>query len=342
MHKRKKKTRVIALLLTMTLGMVLSPQVAAQHYGDGGFLGKGGTRDNIDVGTGVFNQGFSGTGVGLGNQGFGGTNGSLTNQGFVEAPLGNGLFVLLAAGAGYTALKKKKQENKTTKTQHKMKKLNTIIMALVLALGLTQCKKEQPASNDINQGETYTINLSVKGNNNAKVDVNTTTGAVDYAIGDQIHVASGGNYKITIADGVDANQADGVTFVYPAPETTITWNSAFIGSIDHEAYNDPTSISQDGITVSFLFGAGWSNSTIILWSNPDYQLTFSSTVGNISKIEIYYSDVENMPEDQGWTYDGTKMTWVGTLASSVTLVGNASFDVDIHINYISQIVFTVQ
>lgn len=78
-----------------------------------------------------------------------------------------------------------------------MKRLSTIIMALVLALGLTQCKKEQPAANEL-QGETYTINLSVKGNNNAKVDVNTVTGAVDYATGDQIHVASGGKYVGTL------------------------------------------------------------------------------------------------------------------------------------------------
>ena len=78
-----------------------------------------------------------------------------------------------------------------------MKRLSTIIMALVLALGLTQCKKDQPNPN-VTEGETYTINLSVKGNSNAKVDVNTTTGTVDYTTGDQIHVASGGKYVGTL------------------------------------------------------------------------------------------------------------------------------------------------
>ena len=49
-----------------------------------------------------------------------------------------------------------------------------------------------------------------------------------------------------------------------------------------------------------------------------------------------------MPEDQGWSYDGTKMTWEGTPASSVMLSGNSGSDVNIDINGISQIVFTIQ
>ena len=78
-----------------------------------------------------------------------------------------------------------------------MKRLSTIIMALVLALGLTQCKKnEQPTTE--NQGETYNITLNVKGNNGAKVDVNTTTGSVNFQTGDMIHVASAGKYVGTL------------------------------------------------------------------------------------------------------------------------------------------------
>ena len=143
-------------------------------------------------------------------------------------------------------------------------------------------------------------------------------------------------------DGIDANQADGVTFVYPVQETTITWNSSFIGSISRYPYDDASSVSQDGITASFSWGAGCQNRVIVIWSDPADQLTFSSTAGNISKIEIYCSDVTNMPEGQGWSYDGTKMTWEGTPASSVTLSGNSGSDVDININGISQIVFTIQ
>ena len=78
-----------------------------------------------------------------------------------------------------------------------MKRLSTIIMALVLALGLTQCKKnEQPTTE--NQGEAVTISLQVKNGNDAKVLVNPETGTVDYEVGDQILVASAGKYVGTL------------------------------------------------------------------------------------------------------------------------------------------------
>ena len=56
------------------------------------------------------NQGFGITQGNLTNQGFGGANGGITNQTF-GAPIGNGLFVLLAAGAGYATLKTKKRKS---------------------------------------------------------------------------------------------------------------------------------------------------------------------------------------------------------------------------------------
>ena len=54
------------------------------------------------------NQGFGFTQDGLDNQGFGATNGGITNQTFGETPMGSGLLILLAAGAGYATLKKRK------------------------------------------------------------------------------------------------------------------------------------------------------------------------------------------------------------------------------------------
>ena len=82
-----------------------------------------------------------------------------------------------------------------------MKRLSTIIMALVLALGLTQCKKNEPTAND--QGETYNITLSVGGasssaNKGEKVEVNPITGSVNFETGDRIYVASAGKYVGTL------------------------------------------------------------------------------------------------------------------------------------------------
>ena len=74
-----------------------------------------------------------------------------------------------------------------------MKRISTIIMALVMLMTMAQCKKDNPTTPD-NQNNVVTIILDVKGNNGSRVDVNTTTGTVDFEIGDMVYVGSGGKY----------------------------------------------------------------------------------------------------------------------------------------------------
>lgn len=123
---KKRKWKIVALLLAT----LLLPAVAKAQQ-SGGLLGYGPQPDygNRDGGLsgGVFNQGFGGTEGSLFNQGFGATQGGLdnqgfggiesgiTNQGFGETPVGSGLFVLLAAGAGYVAFKTKTKKTKKVK-----------------------------------------------------------------------------------------------------------------------------------------------------------------------------------------------------------------------------------
>ena len=76
-----------------------------------------------------------------------------------------------------------------------MKKLSTIIIAIALLAGLSQCKKNEvtpvaPATN--------LVNITLDANNGAKVDVNTTTGAVTFQNGDVIYVVSDGVYVGTL------------------------------------------------------------------------------------------------------------------------------------------------
>lgn len=72
-----------------------------------------------------------------------------------------------------------------------MRRMTLLVMALALALGFTQCKKEEtPASNHT---EGIRITLAVNGGNNgSKVDVNTGTGAVSFENGDVVYVGYGG------------------------------------------------------------------------------------------------------------------------------------------------------
>ena len=74
-----------------------------------------------------------------------------------------------------------------------MKRISTIIMALVVVMTMAQCKKDSPTTPD-NQNNVVTITLDVKNNNGSRVDVNTTTGTVDFETGDKVYVGSGGKY----------------------------------------------------------------------------------------------------------------------------------------------------
>lgn len=104
MNKRKKKTRIIALLLAMAVGQVLSSTAMAQQ--GGGVFGRGDSQterggmlrgNNRD---GVFN---------VGNEPFGATGSQIGNEPF-GTPIGGGIALLVAAGIGYAAFKSKQNK----------------------------------------------------------------------------------------------------------------------------------------------------------------------------------------------------------------------------------------
>lgn len=70
------------------------------------------------------------------------------------------------------------------------------MMALALTISFTLCKKEQPVTPQSEDNTTVTISLDVKGNNNAKVEVDPPH--VTFENGDVIYVASGGHYVGTL------------------------------------------------------------------------------------------------------------------------------------------------
>ena len=114
MYKKRKK-KALAFSLVVAVGMLLSANLSAQEQNGrpGGLFGtsvptaSNGLMDRSEVSAGGY---FTG-------QGFGATNGNITGQTFGDnAPLGGGLFVLLAAGAGYSTIKsRKKHQNRKEK-----------------------------------------------------------------------------------------------------------------------------------------------------------------------------------------------------------------------------------
>lgn len=113
-------------------------------------------------------------------------SGGITNDNF-GAPLGSGLLIMTAAGAGYVLRKKRKR-------------MLLMLAALVLVLGTTQCKKRQ----EVVKYDDNRVNITLDVCRDTKIDVNTVTGAVSFADGDEIIVASGGKYvgRLTYDEGV--------------------------------------------------------------------------------------------------------------------------------------------
>ena len=71
-----------------------------------------------------------------------------------------------------------------------MKKLTIFVAALVLTLGLAQCKKEQPATPQNSEGNL--VHLTVNVGNGSRADVDTITGVVSFSNDDKLYVGYNG------------------------------------------------------------------------------------------------------------------------------------------------------
>lgn len=105
--KTKKKLKVLAMVIALSIPIAAAAQ--------GGLFQRGEEPLRNDEATTLTNQGFGNpiSGSNLTNNAFGNyVEGSdLTNQTF-GSPIGNGIIVMLIAGASYAALKTNKKNNK--------------------------------------------------------------------------------------------------------------------------------------------------------------------------------------------------------------------------------------
>lgn len=140
----------------------------------------------------------------------------LTNQPFgSEVPIGGGLLVLAAAGAGYVAMKRRHSTSKGT----------ILLLACAMLLTMTQCKKRiETATND---GETVHITLKMANNGKHIIDPNESGYVpVIYKDGDEIYVGNDGHYigKLTYNETDNNFSGDIIT-----PSTSDYLHFYFIG-----------------------------------------------------------------------------------------------------------------
>ena len=160
--------------MIMTLGLVM-PMMAQT---DGFFRNNDNLYNNRAEGYSITNQTFGEDPTGI--------TGGLDGDGFVNqtfgAPLGSGLLIMAAAGAGYVVARRKRA-----------RKGMTLLLAVAMLLGMTQCKKRIETVTPSQQHGTF---ITLKVNDGAKHQVVTSgdqLGEVHYTDGDIIYVANGGN-----------------------------------------------------------------------------------------------------------------------------------------------------
>ena len=135
----------------------------------------------------------------------------------------------------------------------------------------------------------------------------------------------------------------------------VTWDTPFVENVVAWCNGDGTVVhennSKDGITVTYdgpKKYCGFYTGEIYFY-RAETQLTFTSTVGDISHIEIKgvtHTGSKVFPADWTWVkgekidamYVNVTLSWDGTPASSVVMNGS---DETISIKDISQIVFTI-
>lgn len=184
---------------------------------------------------------------------------------------------------------------------------------------------------------------------------NVTREAAEGPIYVAIYPTASASIYITATNGTTsyAKTLTGKTYAagngYPVSwrmNKAVIWNSSKVAGI--EIWSDG-SFESDGITVAVSSeedNAFFAESDIYLDDAED-KFTFSSSVGNIMKIEIHHSDYGNWyGPSAGWNGDddyegdgGGTFTWEGTPAAEVTL---SSSDETGDINDITSIVFTIE
>lgn len=123
----------------------------------------------------------------------------ITPQGIGEAPIGSGLLVLMAAGAGYAVARRKRSLRKGT----------MLLLVFAMLLGFTQCKKRIDTVNDVTTGKVH-ITLKVENDSRILVDtLNAATNgyaAVSFENGDVMYVGYNKTYVGSLTyDGTDFN-----------------------------------------------------------------------------------------------------------------------------------------
>lgn len=196
-----------------------------------------------------------------------------------------------------------------------MKKVSMVLAAVVLVLGLSQCKKQEQQTT--NADGTVAITLDVKVHDGSRINVNPNNGMVAFEYGDVVYVASGQKFVGTLTNngntfaGNITNPTEGEPLYFfflgnKTPEEALTPGSSTTCSVN---ISDQTSgypvisfaTSNETFTGSGLYTAFFLNKAALvkfnvttLSSNPTCILGLNNKVTvDFSTNGFAYSQVDN-------------------------------------------------
>ena len=221
--RKTTKLKALALMMILAIG-ALMPFTANAQTVDGFFRGgddNGETRGDMQIN--------SNTGSGMSNYGIGEN----------DTPLGSGLLVMVAAGAGY-AIARRRRSHKSY-----LSNSSYILLAFVLLLGMTQCKKRIETVSDNTTGMFITLTID----DDSKVIVNPhghispNYATVTFQEGDVIYVGHNRKYvgQLTFASGAFSGTID---------DSNLTANDYF--HFYFMGNKTPRSQSETNITVDII------------------------------------------------------------------------------------------
>lgn len=109
---------------------------------------------------------------------------NVNTQNFGETPLGSGLLILTAVGAGYAISKRRRNRKNISKG-------TALLLAGLMLIGTTGCRKKivEPIANVSDE-----IFITVKVNGGSRTDI-TSAGTIVFEDGDKLYVGNDGKYK---------------------------------------------------------------------------------------------------------------------------------------------------
>ena len=205
------------------------------------------------------------------------------------APLGSGLLILTAVGAGYAVARCRR--NNGVKAVNGFKGFNAIIIAFALLLSMTQCKKNVETITTIESG----IPMTLEAYNGSRTSFDGS-GAISWGTNEKIYVVCNGSCigSVTNAAGGGTTFTGSVSGLVSGNEYTLHYY--YVGTAQTIATNATSFsmdfINQDGsLTNLGKFHMGYGTQTLIYEGG-----TITSEAGLSSLVSIGYFDIAGMAE----------------------------------------------